>query len=54
MDVFQILLNILDKPSAPKFYRELYNYYKSKNMQNETEAIRYLIENKFNKNENNS
>lgn len=51
MDLLQILLQILDKPNVPKFYKELYNYYKSKNMQNEMEAIHYLIEKKFNKNE---
>lgn len=51
MDNIQILVQILDKPDVPKFYRELYKYYQSKNMQNEMDAIRYLIEKKFSKNE---
>jgi len=54
MENIQILVQILDKPDIPKFYRELCKYYESKNMQNEMNAIRYLIEKKFTKNENNN
>lgn len=51
MDVYRILVELLDKPNAPKFYRNLYNFYKLKNMENEAEAFLYLIENKFDKND---
>lgn len=51
MENIQILVKILDKPDIPKFYRELYKYYQSKNMHNEMNAIHYLIEKKFKKNE---
>ena len=52
MDIYQIFLELLDKPDAPKFYRELRNYYQNNNLLNEALAIDYLIENKFKKNEN--
>lgn len=52
MDIYQIFLAILDKPDAPKFYRELRDYYKNNNLLNEASAIDHLIENKFKKNEN--
>jgi len=51
MENIQILVKILDKPDIPKFYRELHKYYQSKNMHNEMNAIQYLIEKKFKKNE---
>ena len=52
MDIYQIFLELLDKTDAPKFYRELRNYYQNNNLLNEALAIDYLIENKFKKNEN--
>ena len=54
MDIYQIFLALLDKPDAPKFYRELRNYYKTIGLLNEASAIDHLIENKFKKNENSS
>lgn len=49
MEIYQILLEILNKPDAPKFYRELRNYYQNNNLTHEASAISYLIENKFEK-----
>jgi len=54
MEIYHILLQLLDKPDVPKFYRELCKYYESKNMENEALAFRSLIESKFDKNEYNS
>jgi hypothetical protein len=54
MDIIKILIEILDKPNVPKFYRELYKYYQSKSMKNEMDAMLHLIEKKFNKNETNN
>jgi hypothetical protein len=49
MDLYQILAAILDKPSVPKFYRELRNHYQSKGMMHESSAISHLIEHRFEK-----
>lgn len=45
-------MSLLDKPAAPKFYRELRDYYENKGLLNEASAIDHLIELKFKKNEN--
>ena len=50
MDLYQIYLAILDKPDAPKFYRELKNCYASFSMDHEGSVIAHLIEKKFAKN----
>lgn len=50
MEIYQILLGILDKPNVPKFYRELRNYYQSQKMLQEAAAIDHLIEKRFEKN----
>jgi hypothetical protein len=49
MDIYQILLAILEKPNVPKFYRELRCYYQKIGMLQEADAIEYLIESKFEK-----
>jgi len=49
MEIYQILLAILDKPNVPKFYRELRNHYQTAGMLHEVSAISHLIENKFEK-----
>jgi hypothetical protein len=49
MDIYKIFLDILDKPFAPKCYRELRKYYLSKDLLQEADAISYLIEKKFEK-----
>ena len=49
MEIYQILLAILDKPDVPKFYRELRDYYQKIGKANEVSAVSYLIENKFEK-----
>lgn len=54
MEIYQILLAILDKPDAPKFYRELRNHYQTNGMQHEASAISYLIEKKFDKKDDNT
>lgn len=50
MEISQIFASILDKPDAPKFYRELQSYYHKKNLTDEALAIGFLLENKFGKN----
>jgi hypothetical protein len=49
MDIYKILIALLDKPNVPKFYRELKTYFEKQNMFDEAHAIGYLIENKFEK-----
>lgn len=49
MDIFQILVRLLEKPDVPKFYRQLREAYQSQNKLHEAEAIGYLIEKKFGK-----
>jgi hypothetical protein len=51
MEIYKILLEILNKPEAPKFYRELSNYYEKNKKIQEASAIKYLLEQKFKKNE---
>lgn len=50
MDVFKILLEVINNPEAPKFYRDLQNFYKEAGMENESEAFLELLEVKFKKN----
>lgn len=50
MQPYQILIDILDKPEAPKNYRKFKEYYEKNHMLNEASAIDYLIEKKFGKN----
>lgn len=54
MEIYEIILSILEKPDVPKFYRELKNVYQSNKMIHEAEAIDYLIEKRFKKNDNDS
>lgn len=49
MDLYKILISILDKPDVPKFYRDLQIYYQTLNKTQESSAISYLIEQKFKK-----
>jgi hypothetical protein len=49
MDVYQIIVSLLEKPGVPKFYRELRKYYEGKGMTHEASAISHLIEKKFGK-----
>ena len=42
-----ILVQLIEKPNAPKFYRDLYKYYNEKKMENEALAILNLIKIKF-------
>lgn len=51
MDIYKILHNLIERPLAPKNYRELKKYYQSKNMINEEKAIQHLIEIRFNEKE---
>lgn len=50
MHPYQIIIDILDKPDAPKCYRTLKEYFKDCNMHQEASAIDFLIEKKFDKN----
>jgi len=49
MELMQILANILEKPEVPRFYRELQSYCNNNNMTEESQAIAFLIEKKFEK-----
>ena len=47
MQIYKILIEIIEKPHASKFYRDLRNYYKKEKMFDESGAIDYLISQKF-------
>jgi hypothetical protein len=49
MNVYEIFVQIIDKPNAINFYNQFYEYLKSKGQLNEASAIQYLIEKKFDK-----
>lgn len=49
MEIYQILFSLLEIPDSPKYYRELRDYYKKANLENEADAIDYLIKEKFEK-----
>lgn len=49
MEIYNILIEIIEKPEAIQFYKKLQKYYESQRMTNEANAILYLIENKFKK-----
>ncbi len=50
MDIYKIMISLLDNPFAPKFYRELRDYYAKTGKINESLAFDHLIEQKFGKN----
>lgn len=49
MEIYEILLAMLDKPDAPKFYRKLRDHYQNIGRPHEVSALNYLIEKKFEK-----
>lgn len=53
-DVYPILLDLLANPGSPQAYRQLKRYYESAGMNNEAEAVGYLLENKFGENATNT
>jgi len=44
---------MIDKPFAPKFYKDLQHYYESKGMKNEAEAFEHLAKVRFDDNNSN-
>ena len=54
MHPYQIIIDILDKPEAPKCYRNLKKYFVECNMLKEASAVDFLIEKKFGKNNDNT
>lgn len=50
MDVAQIFFSILNRPNVPRPYGDLKAYYENNNLNEEASAILYLIEKKFEKN----
>ena len=50
MHIYNIFLNILDKPNTPRFYEELQQWYAVNGFPYEASAIAYLVEKKFSKN----
>lgn len=53
MNIYQIIVNIIEKPNVPKFYREIKKYYFDNKLINESEAYDFLIQEKFGKNNEN-
>ena len=49
MEIYNILIEIIEKPEAIQIYKNLQKYYESQRMTNEADAILHLIENKFKK-----
>ena len=52
MHPYQIIIDILKTPDAPKCYRDLKKYFTNRNMLKEASAVDFLIEKKFDKNKN--
>lgn len=51
MNILNILHRMLNMPNSVKIYRDLHQYYLSTGQINEAQAINFLIESKFPKNE---
>lgn len=51
MEIYKILVAIIENPHAIKCYLDLQKYYKKNHMDNEIEAMNNLIEKRFGKNE---
>ena len=49
MKIYEILIEILEKPNVSKFYRNLRDQYKKEEMPLESSAIDWLIQKKFRK-----
>lgn len=49
MNVYQIIVNLIEKPDVPKFYRDLRNHYIENKLLQEAEVYEHLIETKFGK-----
>ena len=49
MQINDIFIAILDKPFTPRHYRELQKHYSTHNLADEAAVIAYLVENKFEK-----
>jgi hypothetical protein len=49
MEIYKILIEIIEQPEAIQFYKNLQKYYESQKMTNESDAVLHLIENKFKK-----
>lgn len=51
----KIIINIIKNPHIPKFYRDLSIYFDSQyNKKVEIDALKYLLETKFNENDSNN
>jgi hypothetical protein len=42
---------MMDKPFAPKFYKDLQTYYRNKGMKNEADAFEHLMRTRFDDND---
>ena len=49
MNIYQLLVNLIEKPEAYKVYKDLCEHYKDKSLLEEHKAFSYLIEKRFNK-----
>lgn len=48
MNIYKIYADMLEKPNAQKFYKDLKEHYEKAGMINESKAFEMLIEEKFN------
>ena len=51
MKIYNIIVNIIQNPLIPRYYKELHDYYEFVEEKELTLAFSYLIEHKFNKND---
>lgn len=54
MNIYQTLQDIIEKPDVKIFYIQLQKIFQKLEKKHEVEALTYLLEKKFNKNDNNS
>jgi len=51
LKLFKIFSDMIDKPFAPKFYKDLQTYYRNKDMKNEADAFEHLMRIRFHDND---
>jgi hypothetical protein len=49
MNLYHLLVQVLDSPNHPRAYRELKKYYHDNNLEAEASAVAFLIESRFGK-----
>lgn len=51
LKLFKLFSDMIDKPFAPKFYKDLQTYYRNNSMKNEADAFDYLMRIRFHDND---